>query len=247
MAQLDKHNRLIGGLGDLVFRQIDGKTIVQLKPGKDGVKQTKRAKLSASDFGTASRTTKSLTVPLRRLFLTYYDSQMFNRFRKAVYQAMLRNTDIPKGEKDLWEGELSLIDGFEFNLSSLYSDYCHLEVTVSLTPTQAIKIETSEFNPQTQLRWPKKIYRAEVCYLLTVYDKDTYKPLQREVFQIEVERTASTIAPQSYITPSLPLNSLAVVSSCVWFFEERAVVDRTTINHKGLHPAKILTVLKLEN
>ncbi|MGO2358225.1 MAG: hypothetical protein ACTH6S_11320 [Mesonia sp.] len=54
---------------------------------------------------------------------------MFNQFRKTVYQAMLSNTEIPKGEKDLWQGEISLLDGFEFNLSSLYSDYCSLGVS----------------------------------------------------------------------------------------------------------------------
>ena len=129
MAQLDKHNRLIGGLGDLVFRQVNGKTIVQVKLGKNGVNQTKQTKLSSSDFGTASSTTKCLSMTLRRLFLTYYDHQMFNRFRKTVYQAMLSNTEIPKGEKDLWQGEISLLDGFEFNLSSLYSDYCSLGVS----------------------------------------------------------------------------------------------------------------------
>lgn len=73
MAQLDKHNRLIGGLGDLVFRQVNGKTIVQVKLGKNGVNQTKQTKLSSSDFGTASSTTKCLSMTLRRLFLTYYD------------------------------------------------------------------------------------------------------------------------------------------------------------------------------
>ncbi|MGO3812383.1 hypothetical protein [Mesonia sp.] len=42
---------------------------------------------------------------------------------------MLSNTEIPKGEKDLWQSEISLLDGFEFNLSNLYSDYCSLGVS----------------------------------------------------------------------------------------------------------------------
>ncbi|MDQ7916906.1 hypothetical protein RBU60_04910 [Mesonia sp. MT50] len=239
MAQLDKHNRFIGGLGDLVFRQVNGKTIVQMKPGKNGVKQTKQTKLSSSDFGTASSTTKCLSMTLRRLFLTYYDHQMFNRFRKTVYQAMLSNTEIPKGKKDLWQGEISLLDGFEFNLSSLYTDYCSLGIHCSLTPTQEIKLETEVFNPKTQLKWPEKTHRAEVCYLISTYAKDTYTPLIEEVFKINVTPFSSPLAAQSFITPSLASNCLVLVSSCIWFFREDALIGAIATNHKDLHPAKI--------
>ena len=87
-----------------------------MKPGKNGVKQSQRTKLSASDFGTASSTTKRLSISLRGLFHTYDDSQMYNRFRKTVHQAMLHNTEILKGQKDLWEGDISLLARVRPNL-----------------------------------------------------------------------------------------------------------------------------------
>ena len=245
MAQLDKHNQLFGGLGDLVFKQVNGKTIVQLKPGKNGVKQSQPTKLSASDFGTASSTTKRLSISLRSLFHTYYDSQMYNRFRKTVYQAMLHNTEILKGQKDLWEGDISLLDGFEFNLDSLYTDYCMATINCSLSPANEIRLDIGEFNPKSQLRWPKKTHKAELCFLVSTYTKENYTPKESEIFKVEVSSFSPPIAAQSFTTSSLSSNCLVLISSCVLYFKNDSVMGDISLNHKKLHPAKIEKALKI--
>ncbi|PZW39038.1 hypothetical protein LX95_02178 [Mesonia algae] len=247
MAQLDKHNRIVGGLGNLVFRQVNGKTILQAKPGKNGVKQTKQTKLSASDFGTASRTTKALSVSLRRLFLTYYDHQMFNRFRKTIYQAMLSNTEISKGKKDLCKGDFSLLNGFEFNLSSLFTEYCRLMVNCTLTPSQEILIETGNLNPKTQIHWLSPDHRAEICYLVSTYEQNTYKPLHEEVFKINVTFFDDPLASQTFTTLPLTSPCLVIVSSCIHYYKEDVLMGSISLNDKELHPAKIEKVFRLKD
>ncbi|MBW2962950.1 hypothetical protein [Mesonia aestuariivivens] len=239
MAHLDKHNRLIGGLGNLVFKQVNGKTIVQLKPGKNNVKQTKRSKQSASDFGTASRTTKCLSVSLRSLFQHYYDGQMFNRFRKTVYQAMLSNTEILKGQKNLWESDSSLLDDFEFNLASLYSDYSTITCNSQLTSAQEIKLDIAAFNPKTQLKWPATAQKAKLCFLVSTYAKEDFMPLASLAFKVEVNRNSAPLSAQNFLTDPLPSPCFVLISTCVLYFKEDPVLGPISLNHKTLHPAKI--------
>lgn len=48
MARLDKNKFLSGVIGNLVFRNLDEKQIVQSKP--DNIKQSRLTKLSGSEF-----------------------------------------------------------------------------------------------------------------------------------------------------------------------------------------------------
>jgi len=58
MARLDKNKFISGVIGNLVFRNLDGKQIVQSKP--ESIKQSKLTKLSGSEFRNCSQWAKML-------------------------------------------------------------------------------------------------------------------------------------------------------------------------------------------
>lgn len=53
MARLDKNKFLIGVIGNLVFKNLDGKQIIQSKP--DNIKQSRHTKLSGSESRSCSQ------------------------------------------------------------------------------------------------------------------------------------------------------------------------------------------------
>ena len=68
MAYLDAKLGLIGSIGQLVFRNVNGKTIVQAKPEKTGSFPKGRSRQTATDFGKASQTTSALMRGLRPFY-----------------------------------------------------------------------------------------------------------------------------------------------------------------------------------
>ncbi len=236
---------LIGSLGNVAFKTVDGITYLQTKPGRGGVRQTKATKKAASDFGTASSTTKMLTIGLRILLQTYYPKNMFNSFRSVVYNAMLANTLLPKGTKNLWEGDLDLLTGFEFNTSSLYAEYCRVLLDITENPNASLTLQTPGFVPADVLLWPATASSAVLCYNVTYYQPDTYKIVQQEVFKVAVADAVHPITAQSFTTQPIAAPALALVSSCVLYFKEDALLGSVCLNHKALHPMQLLQALRM--
>jgi hypothetical protein len=72
MARLDKNKFLSGVIGNLVFRNLDGKQIVQSKPDK--IKQSKMTKLSGSEFRSCSQWAKMIRQHLYNFLINQNDS-----------------------------------------------------------------------------------------------------------------------------------------------------------------------------
>ncbi len=69
MANLDPKKGLMGNIGDLVFRNVNGETIVQTRPERIKKFPSGRSKQTATDFGRASKTSSRLISGLRPFLL----------------------------------------------------------------------------------------------------------------------------------------------------------------------------------
>ena len=97
MARIDKNKFLSGAIGDLVFRNLDGKQVVQSKP--DGVKQSRLTKLSGNEFRNCSKWAKMLRYNLNDFLAQQTDGYMYRRFTGQLYKALQSNTSLMKGER----------------------------------------------------------------------------------------------------------------------------------------------------
>jgi hypothetical protein len=158
---------------------------------------------------------------------------------------MLENDQAPKGEKNLWEGVISLLDNLEFNHSSRFTDYCNVEPDYMLQKASNIKITIPSFNPKTQIKWPNKVYRAKLCYIITTYAKETYKPLKDEVFKIEFGFSSPPLAAKSFVSKTLPSPCFVIISCCILYFKNDSLLGSILLNHTKLHPAKIAKTLRI--
>jgi len=187
MAHLNDKNQLVGSLGNLIFKVIKGKIVVQTKPDKRILKQSKHSKKAALDFGRASRLTNKLNSGMQEFLQGYHSPEMFNRLRGKVLQAMRAQSSLPLGNKDLWDGTPALLKGFEFNRNSLYTDFSELWVANWHVDQQnRISFQQMAFVPKNDLHWLPFTGRLELCYWITAFQKEGCKPCQQQLIKMAI-------------------------------------------------------------
>ncbi|MEH6656783.1 hypothetical protein [Leeuwenhoekiella marinoflava] len=244
MAHLDPKGNIVGSIGQLVFRNVNGKILVQAKPEKTGKYPSGRSKQSATDFGRASRTTSALVRGLRPFIGTNYDSQWFNRFRKTVYQGMKTNTPLHQGNLDFAQGSPEVLEGLEFNLQTPYPEYVQLPGLELRLDAGKLLITLPEFKTGSQLYWPKEASTAELCYWISAYAPSDYQTLHQELFSIPIPHRTATIPASRYTTAELPQDSLTLVTAGILFYTSHTLRSQQTLNSKAFNPAQVLRVFR---
>ncbi len=113
MATQEGIIRLSGTLGELVFYTRKKKEIVRQKAKPYELSET--SKKAGKDFGEASKNAAYIRKAFAKGVQSYGDDHLINRLNK---QMMLVFNAIPKtkqGHKKLIDGNLNLLNGFEFN------------------------------------------------------------------------------------------------------------------------------------
>ena len=112
MATSDNKGNFRGNINNLVYRNINGKMIVQSRPGKGRLKQTVKTKNSSIDFSLGSNRARILREVLFPMIRGLQDGEMVNRLTSAVTAVVRFNTSLEAGYRDLEDGELQLLDRF---------------------------------------------------------------------------------------------------------------------------------------
>ena len=244
MAYLDSKLGVVGSIGQLVFRNVHGKTIVQAKPEKTRTYPPGRSKESATDFGRASQTTSALVWGIRPFIGTHYDPQFFNRFRKTVYQGMKTNSQLPQGNLNFIQGNPEVLEGLALNLQTPYPEFVQISGLEFRQDAEKLHIALPEFKAANQLYWPKEARSADLCYWISVYASDDYRCLHQELFKISIPYRTALVPETSYITAQLPQNSLILVTAGILFYTSHTVQGPQLLNSKTFNPVQVLRVLR---
>ncbi|MDR6300828.1 hypothetical protein [Mesonia maritima] len=244
MAYLGKNNRITGSLGDLVFRTVNGKTIVQRKPEKNQVKQTERTKKASSDFGRASTLAKKIRIGLKLYSRGFADSKSFYRLRTRLQLAARTDNPAPIGEKKLWGGKPKLLEGFEFNEHSPYERYCRLTMSEIVLSTQKLHFKLDAFKPKKAITWPAKAEKAELCFWMSVHRQKDDLPIQEELFKLAVSSDDETIPETTFTSKTLESPAMVYLWSGILYYQYDALLGWVCMNHKALHPLRLQKVVK---
>ena len=170
MAISNKGGKLSGKIGDLVYRQVNGQTVVQSRPVKGMVKQAVASKNSAIDFSLASNRARILRFMLYPMIQALSDVKMINRLNAAVAAALRSATALAPGYRDLGDGDFQSLKGFEFNLHSPFARLFLPTLSVSQTAAGGITIGFAAFNVAEQLRFPEPATGLTLKILLAALD-----------------------------------------------------------------------------
>ncbi|PWG82385.1 hypothetical protein [Pararcticibacter amylolyticus] len=165
MAILERNGALHGTAGTVVFRRFRNSTVVQGLP-KRKKKQTPASQASAGEFGVASTAAAAIRLVLRSVFRNRHDGAMVNRFNSAVYQSILRSKTALRGARDLHDGDLSCLEGFEFNANSPLREALRVRPTVSLTSGGKVRVQMDGWGKLSGLKIPSAVIEAADSYRL---------------------------------------------------------------------------------
>lgn len=242
MARINNRNKITGLIGNVVFKEVNGQLILQSRPGKNGVHQTTATKKSATDFGNNSVNSKKLYQAMQTLLLGYNDGSMAYRFRAQSYQGVLADTQHPRGQKTLWHGNPHVLQGFEFNLNSLYSNYCSVPTAFNINTNHTVTLDITSFVPKTDLLLPANTQQLTLCFMVNAYHSTTMAVQHQQLFTLPITNVQNTQQAISFTSSVIPVQSLVLVTACILYYNHSAALGNICLNHKGMHPAAIVGV-----
>lgn len=241
MARINAKGHLSGIVGPVYFRVLNGKPIVQSKPGKGKVKQAATTKAGASEFGAASKTAKGIRLSLFSILQDFTDIGMFRRFTTVVYEAVKANDTIAKGNRRLADGDLSLLEGFEFNSNSPFGKHSTLSPQITYGPNGKLVISMDEIASAEAFKITHpKASGIEFRVLVTVVDKHSGMYFKDEHFSVATARASAKVPAQEWTTDVMPAGHLVLVTAALRYYREDRQAGNISLNSKELHPCRIV-------
>lgn len=238
MARINKKNIISGKIGNLVFRNLDGKQVVQAKPEK--VNQTKFTKLSSSEFTQSSRWAKSLRLSLIPFLVGLTDTYMYRRLTGQLYQALQTNTKIAKGQRTPCNSDMSELNGFEFNTHSPFVDYFLPKLDVSLDAQRQLNVTIPEFEPKTEVLFAEKTYQAELLIYVIATNLDPNTAAIETHFILPIERQTALIPETQWSSFALPAGCFVLVSAKIMYYNMNKFTVKNYVNSVKLNPACVV-------
>ncbi|WP_281297949.1 hypothetical protein [Flavobacterium limnophilum] len=238
MARIDKKSIISGSIANLVFRNVNGKQIVQSKPEK--VNQTKATKLSASEFTQCSRWAKKLRISLIPFLVGLTDTYMYKRLTGQLYQALQTNTAKLKGQRTPCNADMSALAGFEFNTHSPFADYFLPNLAISLDSQRQLKVLIPEFEPKTEVVFAEQTYQAELVVYVLATNLEPDKAVVETHFILPIERQMDLVPATSWTSLPLPPDYFVLATAKLMYYNTNKFTARNYVNNKELNPACVV-------
>jgi len=161
MAKQSGIIKLEGTIGDISFyKSKDG----YLARGKGGVDKSRiqsdpafqRTRENGSEFGRAGSAGRTLRTAFRPLLIKTADSRVTSRLTQVMTKVIQADTTSGRGERNVLDGELELLTGFEFNSSSALGSTLYVTYNATLSrETGNALVEIPSFIPQNSVAAPQ--------------------------------------------------------------------------------------------
>lgn len=150
-----------GTMDDITFyKSVDGAG-VRMKGGIEASRiandpKFQRTRENGMEFGRAGKAGKTLRLNIRGLLKRTADPRMVSRLTREMMRVIKSDTDNGRGERNVLDGDLVLLQGFEFNVRTALN----MTFTAAFTPainraTGALTVAVPVFDPLTAVIPPK--------------------------------------------------------------------------------------------
>lgn len=242
MARINAKGLLSGIVGPVAFRVVNGKPIVSSKPGKGRVKQTAATKKSASEFGVALAAARKIRLGLSDVFGQYADPGMHRRFGTKVYEVLRSCHDKPSGTRTITDGDISLLERFDFNAESPFAKHCFIQPAVSMAETGIVTITLPESVSPGDFPQKGKATGCDLCFEVIAFNTQNWHVAKREAFILQAGFSVKSVNGNEYATAPFENGLLIIVTATIIYKRNNAALGTLTLNNKSLHPAEISAV-----
>ncbi|WP_069659708.1 hypothetical protein [Arcticibacter eurypsychrophilus] len=248
MASIDKKGMVHGTAGSVIYREYRGKNIIQGKA--KAFKQTEKTIRSATEFGLSS----SAAAVIRTAFEPAYffkDGTAAYRSTQLVYRSILNNVSGEKGKRDLHDGNLSLLQGIDFNASSRLNEVLQLSHSVSKSEEGLVSVTLGSLNTQTGIKRPKGAsgaymkHRIRLMLVAFNFREEYYENLGFQ--DLDLEGYQSVKGQVITFTETIPDDCLALVSMSLMLYSSVGQTNESVLlNSKEFSPCAIIGAFQSE-
>jgi hypothetical protein len=150
MARQKSATSLSGKLGDNVYYRRNGKDLVRQAPEPYQLSE----KSIKSGMARANRATWLVKDRLPELFEDIGDNALYNRLTGRFMKLIGTGYSKPGGEREVSDGDLALLKGFEFNRFASSHTICGAEPVVDIDPAADVSITLPAFTLEEGVRAP---------------------------------------------------------------------------------------------
>ncbi|ADY50976.1 hypothetical protein Pedsa_0394 [Pseudopedobacter saltans DSM 12145] len=243
MAIIDSRGRLHGKVGNVVYRTVGDMSIVQAKPAR--VRQTLSTKESALEFGLVSNCGRILR-NLYSSFACHSDGRLLNRMNVALLKS-LKDTEKPRGERDLHDGNPQHLKGLQFNINSPLTEALAVRPVCSMVDG-GIMVQIPALNVSEDLLLPKytknavlRLMVAAISFREGFYEYLDYKDIPLQYGKV--------ITEQEWLSDvALPAGSIVLVSASLHCFGMKGIDgEPLSLNGKEYSPAEIIGAYRIDD
>lgn len=238
MAIIDSKGTIRGVVGNMVFRVMYGKQVMQQRGIRKVV--SKRTLENAHLFGICSKQTALIRSKLKPWLGVNYDSKMAVRLQGECYRVLKLKENKKRNQQDLFTADLSALSGFEFNVNSAFSEYFMSEITVLGTPQQGLKVHLDRVETLYDLRYPQGCENVDLHLIMLHIPKDNLPGSTVESRQWTLAKRDPIQVERSFELAPILTEGITLVIAQLLFFNSRSQFGKVYINGKELHPMKIV-------
>ncbi|EOR96691.1 hypothetical protein ADIARSV_0114 [Arcticibacter svalbardensis MN12-7] len=248
MATIDNKGMVHGTAGSVIYRAYRGKNIIQGK--SKAFKQTEKTKRSATEFGLSS----SAAAVIRAAFEPAYffkDGTAAYRSTQLVYRSILNNVSGEKGKRDLHDGDLSFLKGFDFNANSKLHEVLQINHEVSKSAEGVVSVTLGSLNTKTEIKRPKNAsgaymkHRIRLMLVAFNFREEYYENLG--VKDIDMEGYQNIEGQVITFTEAVPEDCLAIVSMSLILYSPICQTNESILlNSTTFSPCAIIGTFQSE-
>ena len=241
MARIDKNGGLRGPVGNVSCRISNGQSILQSRPGKGNTNVHEASLKTNNEFSMASNRARIIRDILNPVIRGYYDGAMINRFTCAVAEAIRSNDSLPIGYRDIQDGRLSLLQGFEFNQHSVFSDYCKVVIQTEVTAA-GFKLTMPAFIPLEKMAFPFDASHCTMKVLVSTLDLSAQRFSYCCLKELLIPASNKLIpAVEWHLNENFPAQGLMLVTVSL-NYSEKCLGEMVSLNRPKLNPCQLLAV-----
>ncbi|WP_069661187.1 hypothetical protein [Arcticibacter eurypsychrophilus] len=248
MATIDKKGMVHGTAGSVIYREYRGKNILQGKA--KAFKQSEKTIRSATEFGLSS----SAAAVIRAAFEPAYffkDGTAAYRSTQLVYQSILNNISGEKGKRDLHDGNLSLLNGLDFNANSKLHEVLQMSHSVNKSAEGLVSVTLGSLNTKTDIKRPKNQsgaymkHRIRLMLVAFNFREEYYENLGFQ--DLDLEGYQSIEGQVITFTETVPEDCLALVSMSLMLYSPiNQTNESILLNSRAFSPCAIIGTFQSE-
>ena len=152
--------KLLGTVGDITFYKAKEGFLAREKGGVDKNRimndpNFQRTRENGEEFGRAGASGKMLRTAFRAVLMNSSDSRMVGRLTREMVKVLQKDEVSERGQRNVIDGDLSLLKGFDFNINGKLSTTLYAPYSVTLDRVDGdVIVDIPAFIPANMINAP---------------------------------------------------------------------------------------------